>query len=226
VVVSHDEAHAELSWDDAVPAAGPRSDSWVIDSWSSGRSGPIGVALLVTGRYGLSTDPVRRAASTPANRLSRLLQTGTAIPLCAVGHISCDVDADRDAIVALIGVLAQRPAARDRLGDERVVARLARDMASHPHDAVPFKTGGKRKTFEILNAMRLLGYEHRLGGRPLPDEDIGSVETIASQVLDRLRTNPYARAADVTKDEVHAAVTKYYTSVPPWPFWALLDGAT
>ena len=84
--------------------------------------------------------------------------------------------------------------------------------------------GGKRKTVEILNAMRSLGYEHRFGGRPLPDDDLESIDDIVPRVVDKVRANPYAQGVEVSEDDVRDVVRSTYTSVTPWPFGALLDG--
>lgn len=226
IVVSHGQIRAELSWDDRMSQVDSGSDGWVVDSWSSGQSGPIGIGLRVTGRYAESTAPVRKAATTLFNRLNRFLQSGTVVPLCAIGRISRGVDADRDAIAALTDLLADRPKARNRLDDENAVARLAEDLASQPHEAVPFKMGGKRKTVEILNAMRSLGYEHRFGGRPLPDDDVESIDAIVPRVVGKIGANPNARGVEVSEDDVRDIVHSAYTSVSPWPFGALLDGQT
>jgi hypothetical protein len=225
VVVSQGQARAELSWDDRMVQLDSSADGWMVDAWSSGQSGPIGIGLRVSGRYTESTASVRKAATTFFNRLNRFLQSGTVVPLCAAGRISRSVDADRDAIAALVELLADRPTTRVRLSDENAVARLAEDLVSQPHGALPFKMGGKRKTVEILNAMRSLGYEHRFGGRPLPDDDPESSDTIVPRVVDKMRANPYAQGVEVSEDDVRHVVHSY-RSVSPWPFGALLDGQT
>lgn len=224
IAVVKGDVRAELNWDDHAPQANGQVQGWAIDSWSSGRGGPIGIGLSVSGRYVESTVLVRKAATTFLNRLNRFLQSGAVVPLCAIGRISRGVDADRDAIAALCALLTERPTARNGLADERVVTRLVQDLVSQPHDAVPFKMGSRRRTVEILNSMRGLGYEHQFAGRPLPGDEVDAIETIVPRVLDRIGSNPYAQGVDVSEDDVRDVVRAHYTSVTPWPFGALLDG--
>ncbi len=221
---SADDLSVIFAWEDfAGERAGRLADSWSISEWSSGRSGPIGVGLAVDGRYVEATMEIRRRRRSLMNRVNRSLQDGVVLPLCAIGHISDVLDDDRTMISVLCTVLAEREELRPRMNDSNRLHRLVADLMSRPHDPIPLHVGVRRRTLEILTALRALGYEHRLGGRPLPDETITSVDDLALQVLAKVRANPYAQGLNIDETTVREVVYRYYVAVAPWPIAALMD---
>ena len=77
-----------------------------------------------------------------------------------------------------------------------------------------------RRRMETLIALQLSGYEHRLAGRPLPDDPPLKDEVVVAAVLQRLRANHYALPPD--EAQVSALVHQQYLDVEPWPFAALM----
>lgn len=204
-----DEVSVMFGWDDyRVGSVARSASSWAISEWSTGRGGAIGVGVAVDGCYVESTKELRRRRRSLMNRVNRALQDGVVVPLCVVGHTSGVMDADRTMVALLCSVLAERPALRPRLGDSGRMRRLVAEMVSQPHHEVPFHMGGRRRTLEVLAALRTLGYEHRLGGRPLPDERIPSADELAPQVLAKIRANPYAESIDIDEAMVRDVINR------------------
>jgi hypothetical protein len=224
VSIQVDDVAARLYWRDFCtgPSTGAEG-SWCVTQWSVGQGGEIGVGIALDGCYVEATEEVRRRRRSLINRMNRWFQSGVVAPLCAVGHVSRAVNADRAMVSVLCSVLAERPAARQRLDDARTVRRLIDDMVSEPHDVVPFVMGGKRRTVEILVALRSLGYEHRLGGRPLPDEKVPTLDVLVPVVLAKVRANPYAQGLEFDPAMVWEVVNRRYVSINPWPVTALFD---
>lgn len=218
VVIQADDVAARLHWRDfSTESSVGAKGRWCVTPWSFGRGGDIGVGIELDGCYVDATEDLRRRRRSVINLINRSLQSGAVAPLCAVGHISRAVDADRAMVSVLCSVLAERPAARQRLDDARTVHRLIDDMLSQRHDVVPFVTGGKRRTVEILTALRSLGYEHRLGGRPLPDEKVPTLDVLVPLVLAKVRASPYAQGLEIDHAMVRDVVNRRYVSVNPWP---------
>jgi hypothetical protein len=191
--------------------------------WSAGEGGTIGIGVEVTGRCRDSTDDILRSTRTIWNRFDQWFRGGRTVPLYAKWLISWTVEADLDLMQALCAVAADRPDARRHLDDRVRVERLLRDFELTRLRSVPQKMGSRRKNVEIMTAMRMLGFEHELSGRPLPDEDLVDTHVIAAKVLDRIGANPYAQGIDVDEEQVLSIIERTYTGVEPWPFAALLD---
>ena len=213
-----------LRWADVSrhPAGAP-DGAWLVASWTSGRSGPIGIGIQVTGRYDEATAELRRRHHTARNRFNRLLRREATVPLCAIGHIRSLTDADRTVVDVLCRAMAERPEWQRRLGDPDRVHRLISDIVSQRHDPVPFRMGARRQTAEVLNALHLLGYEHRLSGGPLPDDPLPSLDDLASKILAKVQANPYAQDVHLDEATVRNLVDRHYLSIAPWPFSALVD---
>lgn len=145
------------------------------------------------------------------------------MPLFAIGHISSLADADRSAIGVLCSTLAKRPPWQARLGDPDRVRRLIADVVSQRHDPLPFRMGARRQTTEVLTALHLLGFEHRLRGRPLPDDPIPPLDELVPKVLAKIHANPYAQDVHLDEATVRDLVDRHYVSITPWPFAALAD---
>lgn len=199
------------------------ADTRAISPWSSGRGGLIGIGLAVDGGYVDSTAPIRRAAQTWRNRINRFLQSGVVVPLCAVDHISAAVDADRDVMEVLCTLVVDRPDVRRHLEDRSRVERLLADLRSNRPVVPPFRAGVRRATTEVLTAMRLLGFEHRFYGRPLPDDELAGEDSVVATLLDRVRSNPYAQGVEIDDAVVRSIVERYYLDVEPWPVQALIE---
>lgn len=225
VVIQADDVAARLHWRDfsTTESSVGAEGRWCVTRWSFGRGGDIGVGIALEGCYVDATEELRRRRWSLTNRINRSLESGVVAPLCAIGHISRAVDADRAMVSVLCSVLAERPAARQRLDDARTVRRLIDDMVSQPHAVVPFVMGSKRRTVEILTALRSLGYEHRLGGRPLPDEKVPTLDELVPLVLAKVRASPYAQGLKIDHAMVRDVVNRRYVSINPWPVTELFN---
>lgn len=214
-----------LDWADlrsSLTSSGGRADWWAITPWSPGRGGQIGVGIAVDGRYVERTAGVRRATRSWRNRLNRFLQDGIVVPLCAVGHISWAVDRDRNTVELLCALLVERPDLRGRLAEQDRISELIRGLQTSKLDMPPYRMGARRATTEILTALRLLGYEHRFHGRPLPGEVLPEIDEIVPRVLERIRSNRFAAGVVVDEDQVRSVVKRDYLDVEPWPVDALM----
>lgn len=215
----------QLSWDDlASPEIGrhARTTAWSITSWSSGRSGEIGIGLAVEGHYVAATESIRRARRSWRNRINRFLQEGVVVPLCAVGHISLAIDRDRQTVQMLSALLVLRPDLRPGLSDDDRVGLLLSDLRATPLGVRSERTGLRRASTEVLAAMRVLGYQHRFHGRPLPDDQMPPLDEVVTKVIERVRSNPYAKGVEIERSNVEQLVRRNYLDVEPWPVGALL----
>jgi hypothetical protein len=79
--------------------------------------------------------------------------------------------------------------------------------------------GARRRTIEIRLAMRSLGLEHKLDGRPLPGIKYPPEDQLVSEVMQRVASNRYALPTD--QQTVRAVLHRYYLDIPAWPFDAL-----
>lgn len=217
---------AVLGWADFQSALTvPREtvDTWCISEWASARGSRIGTGVAVKGRYTDATSSLRRATRIWRNRLSRFNMYGVVVPLCAIGHTSSAVNADRDVSEILCTLLADRPDIRRHLDERGRVERLAQDLRSNRLTIPRYRTGVRRVTMEVLTAMRGLGYEHKFYGRPLPDDPVPELGEVITRVLDRVRANPYAQGVEIEEGQVRAVVERAYLRVEPWPVRALIE---
>ncbi|MBU4216119.1 MAG: hypothetical protein KJ792_15895 [Actinobacteria bacterium] len=200
-------------------AAGP--DVWYLRPWTATRGGdPIGVAVEGHGGYERGVAALRARTRTAFNRFTSRSVDGAVAPLYPAPTISAAVDADRVVVSVLCRTLALRPTWRAALGDPAAVTALLRDVDTKDRRPRPEVTGLRRRTVETLITMRLLGYVHRLAGRPLPDVPLPPDDEVVAAVLNRLIANPTALRPD--PDTVAALVHRYYLDVPPWPFDSLM----
>jgi len=132
------------------------------------------------------------------------------------------VTADLVIVRVLCELVAEHPELRPRLAERARVERLVGDMTSIPHAQHYARTGGRRRTVEVLTSMRLLGYVHH-HGRPLPDGTTPTTDEVTARVLAHVRQNRFAQHLDITEDFVRAIVENDYTGVAPWPLRALYD---
>lgn len=231
-LVAPDGLGATLSWSTLLYVPRPREvttgttkssgDVWYFGPWMVDDEGQeSGAAVLVSGSCADATDELRQSLTTLWTRFSRILSSGTAVPLYTPNferawndHVSM--------LAVLCGVLRGREEWRARLGDPQRVQRLASDMSARRYKPKRTSHGLRQRTWEMAQAMQTLGYTHEWDGRPLPTEQLADLEEIVPAVLEKIRASPYARGLDVNEDDVRAFANKYYF-VDPWPFAALAD---
>ncbi|MCA1726416.1 MAG: hypothetical protein LC722_01800 [Actinobacteria bacterium] len=181
------------------------------------------MAIEVGGRYVERTELIRSHASRWRLKAARWKLPDPAIPLCAIVQVHPGEAAERENVQLLCALLAEVPALRPRLTDPGRAERLVEDLQTDRFRPGPYRMGTMRETTEILVALRLAGYEHRLGGRPLPGESLPSAEEIVPRVIERISANPYAQGVRVDRQHVRDVVLKNYLDVDPWPIRALTD---
>lgn len=213
-----DELDVVLRYDDC---GGAEGDHWFLTSWSATRGGdPIGAAARGIGCYAEEITQVRRRRRPFSTWIHRFGRGARKTPLYAARTINYRVDADLSALAMLCATLAHKPDWRPQLADPDCTRQLLQDMAATDHRMLIPKTGATRRSMETLIALQLLGFEHRLGGRPLPDDPPLKDEAVVDAVLQRLRANHYALPPD--EAQVSALVHRQYLDVEPWPFAALM----
>lgn len=199
-------------------------DAWILGGWAHTRGGgPIGVGVRAAGRFAAPIAELRKRRRTLANLVDRLADGSDVAPLYAARTINTWVDADRVALHVLCTTLARRPAWRRHLGNPTRTTQLLHDLADQDHAAIEPTTGLRRRTMETFLVMQRLGYQHRLHGRPLPDESRPDPDEVKNAVLRALTGNRYALPPD--EADVHSLVHSHYLDVTPWPFTALLPEA-
>ena len=197
--------------------------SWAFGPLDASRGGhPIGIALVATGPLREAVEPI--AAMTRRKLLPATAVTGRprdiALWWAQVGTPT--TSGDLWLALVLCQLLVDRPDARARLADADRVDRLLHDLAHHRHDVRQNPVAGfLRTTLEIHVAMHLLGYEYRLGGRPVPGDPIRTTDEIVADVLRKLRANPYVQDLHIEESQVRRIVEHDYVDVEPWPFAAL-----
>lgn len=132
--------------------------------------------------------------------------------------------ASRVSVCVLVAVLADRPQLRPRLGDQRLIARLAADLAEHAMDLPRLSTpyGVRRQTAEIGTAMRMLGLEHPFD-RPLPGDQLPSLDDAVSRVMAFIASNPHAEGVKIDQQRVAQLIRRRYLQIQPWPFQSLTN---
>jgi hypothetical protein len=181
------------------------------------------VAVGLGGEYVDRSVAVRTSALGWRAHLDPLNVRGALVPLRPTGRVSWSVDTDRTALEVVAGLVARRASLRERLSDHARVRRLIDDMCMKRWRVVPFRIGGRRRVVEVLTAMRLLGYEHRFGGRPVPGEVQPAADEVVAAVLARVRANPHAQGISFDEELVRGVVERHYIAVEPWPVHALTD---
>ncbi|WP_263731907.1 hypothetical protein [Cellulomonas sp. SG140] len=213
-----DELEVVLPYEDCGATTG---DSWILTSWSATRGGDsIGAAVRGGGSHAAGIEQLRRRRRSFASWVNRIGRGRNEAPLDAAGTINARVEADLRALAVLCVTLARKSDWRAQLGDRARVVQLLRDMDAADHGLVLEKTGARRRTMETLIALRMAGYEHPVGGRPLPDDPPLDDEAVVAAVLHRLQANRYALPPD--EAQVSAVVHREYLDVEPWPFAALM----
>jgi hypothetical protein len=204
-------------------------DMWVIVPWAYTRGGgDIGVALHGTGRYAAPIAALRKRRRSWIGALTRQGVRRDVAPLVAAHVVNFRTDADSDALSVLCWVLAHRPDWRPQLADPQRVTEFLHDLSTQGHGRLVEKTGLRRRSMETFIVMKKLGYEHLIGGRPLPDESRPDGDVVVQAVLEGLSDNRYALPP--VRETVSELVHRHYLDVTPWPFAALLpanhtDGA-
>lgn len=127
-----------------------------------------------------------------------------------------------DTLRVLCSLLRDREDWRARPDDPARVQRLAADLTARQHLVVSSHSV-RRSTLLVLNALRALGHEHEIGGRPLPGWRAPNPDQLVSDVLAHVRSDPYATGAHVEANDVRAVVERYYTDVETGPFAALVN---
>ena len=224
VVVTVEGSSASLQWSDhrpAKPEPPEASSAWWVAPFATGRAGPIGVAISVVGKVAADAESVLHATNTGLNRFNRLGEQDKSVPLRARGHITMSDDADRDTLDALCSWLAADPSVRARLLDPTRVQRLIAYLADGAVSNETVHSGVRRTTVEVLTEMHLLGYEHKLGGRPIAGRPLPELDVVVDRVVERIAHNPYAQGFSVERETVADLVRQHYLDVAPWPFGAI-----
>ncbi|MCU1375436.1 MAG: hypothetical protein JWO68_2722 [Actinomycetia bacterium] len=196
---------------------------WTSDDWRIGVA-PEGSAaasvMILTGAAFGATVEVRRALRSFLHHFDQLVP-GEAILTLDRGGLLPDTGAETATFSALCTLLRRRPDLRDRLGSRERATRLAADLAPGARPAVPERVGARRRTLEILTAMRLLRLVHPIDGRPLPGDVLPERDDAVRLVRARLAANPWAAGVHVSDADVGEALDHDYYDVDPWPFGAL-----
>lgn len=196
------------------------SEGWMVSDWN-GSGSPAGAALEVHGELEdqLKVLPYMRRWSLRAQQRA----WGTAAPLHRSYRFSGRTN-DLDVLNALCCLLAERTDLRARLMDEATVTALLKQIFVSRHGRAPELQGSMPLTIATIEAMRALGYTHRVGGRPMPDFEAPSTEEVVSRVLDHIASNPWASQGVgqvPIATRVRSLVQRDYTRTAPWPFHAL-----
>jgi hypothetical protein len=197
-----------------------RGSSWSIAPF--GTEEPVGVAVEVTGSCSDDTALVRRQRRTWTDRLIRRRNGRDRVPVVTRWSVDARLDQERDTLATLCQLLAQRPELRPRLGEPRRVGRLAHDLATATPGEVRDLDPLGRRRFEVVNALKRLGYVHRYGGRPLPEAPLPPRSQVVDRVAAELHRSPYTRDLFIDPELIRQLVDERYF-VEPWPFRALLD---
>jgi hypothetical protein len=214
------DATCTLSW------AGRVRGDWTIRHHLSGRNyawrkgGVRGTALVLWAAPDDGAAAVRARTRSWRHPLRGLLEPGSVIPLHSQWLPAETDTAERDSLAALCKVLADDEAARSRLADPGTVAALVRDLAAGARLNRRERTGVRRTTFEILTALRGLGYRHAIGGRPVPG-GTADLDTVMADVRRALGANRYVAGLHLSEDRIRAEVLREFIDVEPWPFAAL-----
>jgi len=213
VTLAAHDASAHLPWP-SYPSL------WSVTSVTSGRAGPIGVALEVRGEFEAATARLRRKISSPFTWLPRALDDGVVVPLHSeTWHVHAP---ESDTLAALCTLLKERADLRERLAVSSAVQKLAADLADHPLTREWEHMGARRVTIEVLTALRAMGYRHHLLGRPVPCVgDAPDIAFLVDRVIERLAHSPYAKDLHVSPEEAAEIIEKHYLAIEPWPFHAL-----
>jgi hypothetical protein len=215
-----------LAWSHAALDLRTRlGDGWRLVPWICARGGCAGAAIDISGSYVERTAEIQAALQTRRNRLLRFLLEAADIPLCASTVGSVRLDDDREAIGILCSILAVEPEMRARLAQPVRVNRLIHDLKTRRFRFAPFRVGFRRAVTEVLTGMRLAGFEHRFGGRPLPGVTLPPLDEVVRRVLERIAENPYARGVVIDQERAREIVRRNYLEVEPWPLEALIDQA-
>lgn len=207
-----------LSYEDYHPSG---AEGWEIKNWTATRGGdPIGVAVHGTGRYAEPFTQLRRQHGVLRRIGDRLNDRPDTLPLWAAFGQARGMRADLFAMEALCRALSSHPQWRAQLGVPSRVAQLLWDFAAQVHSPVPERTGGRRKSTEFFMTMQILGFQHRLWGRPLPDEPRPDLDVVVGAVVKALTANRSALPPD--EPWIRKMVHKHYLDITPWPFVALM----
>jgi hypothetical protein len=217
-----------LDWDafgqlDSVMDGKPARDGWAIVPWTVGRAGGFGVAVRVSGRFEGTAAPLLKATSRrwSGRDSSRSSLTGRSLPVLRGRSVASAFLDEYSVLLALCSVVHDDAAVRPRLDDGERAARLASDLSrtSLRFRAIP--TGAGRDSTDIHVALRQAGFVHRYN-RPLTDAGLPSVDTVVTEVVERLRANPYRQGRPIDRLQVEQIVRRDYLDVQPWPFAALV----
>jgi hypothetical protein len=198
VVVARDGHRVPLGWDEV---------------WSVGagpEQGQVSVGLPAARAEGL---PVVREARVHPDQPRR-------VPLRGGSFRMTLVQAEGDTVGALVDVLRDRAEVRERLWDLERVAALVADLRRGVRFTPFRREGARRTTFEILAALRRLGYEHRYG-RPVPGDAVAGHDDVVAAVRRAIEANPHCDGLDISDDAISGEVERAYSGIAPWPFAAL-----
>ncbi|MEQ1787426.1 MAG: hypothetical protein ABL966_10260 [Acidimicrobiales bacterium] len=218
--VTHHGETVVFPWGDYRNAKPP--DSWWMVQWGGGRIWEIGIGLYATGTYAQASSAIRRRTRTIWSRWDQWFTGYESVPLYPLILGRPGGTADLVITQVLCELLAEHPELRPRLGERPRVERLIADMTSIRHSQHYARTGGRRRTVEVLTSMRVLGYVHH-HGRPLPDGTTPTTEDVTARVLAHVRRNRFAQGLDITEEFVRDIVEHDYTGVAPWPLRALYN---
>lgn len=228
VVVRAGQATAWLGWDDyLVPIPADDAGDEPADGWSVARLveyRTTGVGVEVRGpRLLAATEGVREATVALWDYVGSVIDTRTVVRFAGHGYDAHVTDEERDTLAALVAALGHRPELRDGLADPARAARLADDLADRPMRRLDPPPAIRMATQAALTAMRLLGYDHRIGGRPIPGEALAPLDEVVRRTVDLVYLT---QGITLDGGRVADLAGRHYLDVEPWPFQALAVRAT
>jgi hypothetical protein len=224
IELRRDDAACRLSWE------GHRRGAWAITHHVPQRYGLLGTAVAPPKPLDGDAAAVWTVTRTVRNRWRSINDQfigepgRRVVPLRAFSWVNGADAAERGTLAALCTLLATDEAARWRLGDPQLVARLVAELSTGALPAQLARGSLRRTTFEILGTLARLGYRHRNGGRPLPGWK-ADVDTVVEDVRRSLATSPYVRGLRFPEERIRNLVQREYIDVEPWPFAALTTPA-
>lgn len=224
VFIRCESADARFEWKHYGPHTSARLTSWNFSH------------LAGTGSWSISVDPqswrelhgVFEARNDVRNRTRLALRDFDAFPLHLEWFTSPLRSLDRTVFIALMSALHEHSTWRDRLEERERVQQLANDVRSSRMRSKKFPSGVRPAHAEVSGALRSLGFTHRIGGRPLPDDKITPCDQVIEEVrvhlAERPPIRPYVipyRPLTISADQIEKVVRSEYYDVEPWPFEAL-----
>lgn len=226
VYIRSENAEARFEWRHYGPHTSARPTSWNFTRF-------IGM-----GTWAISADPdtmdryadVLNTRNDLRNRMLLALDDFDAFPLHLEWFVSPLRMLERTVFISLMSALREHSKWRERLEDFDRVQHLCNDVRNSTMRAKKFPSGVRPAHAEVSAALRALGYTHRIGGRPLPDDEVVPCEQVVHDVRlhidERPQIKPYVipyRPLEITNERIRSLAQSEYCDVEPWPFYALAD---